>query len=49
MTEKREVESYISSEADANNYEKDLVQSDLEIDEDSAGETPMIQKAFSSI
>ena len=39
----------ISSDSDTNIDEKDLVQSDPEIDEDSDVETPMIQKAFSSI
>ena len=46
---KRTVETSVSSDFDANIDEKDLVQSDPEIDEDSDVETPMIQKAFSSI
>ena len=49
MPNKREVELNISTDTDANINEKDLVQSNPEIDEDSGGETPMIQKAFSSI
>ena len=46
---KRTVELSISSDSDGNIDEKDLVQSDPEIDENSDVETPMIQKAFSSI
>ena len=40
---KRTVELSISSDSDANIDEKDLVQSDPEIDEDSDEETLMIQ------
>ena len=41
--------NHVTNYSDANIDEKDLVQSDPEIDEDSDVETPMIQKAFSSI
>ena len=46
---KRTVEINVSSTTDANIAEKDLVQSDPEIDKDSDVETPMIQTAFSFI
>ena len=39
MPNKREVELNISTDTDANINEKDLVQSNPEIDEDSGGET----------
>ena len=46
---KRTIELSTSSDSDANIDEKDIVQSDPEIDEDSDEETLMIKYALSSI